>query len=77
MVLEFENDALVTGYDVKTSKKGTKYTLVYILGDTGETFNCLCECEIPDNFKPLKKYKVRFRVIPGRYTQLKVVGFDE
>lgn len=71
-MFEFEENIIVTGFDRRTSKQGKEYTLVNILDNTGKTFGCILDCPIPSGVKQLDKVKAHFKVIPGRYVQLRV-----
>lgn len=74
--LEFEQKCIVTGKEQRTSQKGLDYTLINILDDTGKTFSCMADVDVSD-IKPLDTYNVRFKIIPGRYLQLRVVGISK
>lgn len=74
--LEFEQRCIITGQEQRTSQKGLNYVLINILDDNGKTFSCISDVTIED-LKPLDTYNVRFKVIPGRYLQLRVVGINK
>lgn len=72
-MLEFEEIMVYTGKQIRTSEKtGNQYTLVYYLDETGQTFSTIAECVVPE-LKQLDQVQVKFKVIPGRYTQLKTI----
>lgn len=74
-MLEFkEENMILTGIAEKESKKtGNEYLIANFLDEEGNTFSCMVDFPInKTEFKQLDKVDVIFRVIPGRYTQLRV-----
>ena len=77
-MLEFvEKNIVFTGAEIRVSKKGEEYILVNFLGSDGKTFACVCDCQIPSNLKQLDRVDVTFKVLPGRYTQLRVLNLSK
>lgn len=78
-MLEFEEKCILTGIEKRLNKDKTKtYIIINFLDETGKTFGCLWEgAIIPDNLKQLDKVDVKFKVYPGRYTQLKVLDIKK
>jgi hypothetical protein len=77
-MLEFRENCILTGIEKRiSSKSGEVYIIANILGENGKTFSCVVECEIPQGLSQLDKVDVEFKVIPGRYTQLKVIGLKK
>ena len=74
-MLEFIEELVVTGIDERISKQGNKYTIVNYLGENGQTFGTVAECNIP-NIKQLDKVNATLKVYPGRYLQLKTIGLE-
>ena len=72
-MLKFKERCILTGIEKRKSQKtGTEYTLANFLGESGQTFGCIVEGNIPQGVKQLDIVEVDFIVVPGRYTQLKV-----
>ena len=76
-MLEFKERCILTGVQQKISKTGSNYIIANFLGDNGETFGCMVECEMPQGLKQLDHVDVKFKVIPGRYIQLKVIDIKK
>jgi len=77
-MLEFKEKCILTGIEKRISKKSDEtYIIANFLGDNGQTFGCIVECDIPQGIKQLDQVDVVFKVIPGRYTQLKVIGLNK
>lgn len=74
-MLEFkEENMILTGIIKRESKKtGNEYLVANFLGEDGNTFGCMVDFPVNKaDFKQLDSVDVIFRVIPGRYTQLRV-----
>jgi hypothetical protein len=77
-MLNFKEKMILTGITQRISQKTQeKYLLVNFLGEDGQTFGCMADCEIPQGLEQLDKVEVDFKVLPGRYTQLKVLGLKK
>lgn len=78
-MLEFREERIIlTGIDTRISKNtGEEYKIINFLGENGQTFGCMAECDIPGNLKQLDEVNVLFKVLPGRYTQLRVVDIKK
>ena len=74
-MLEFIEELVVTGIDERVSKQGNKYTIVNYLGENGQTFGTICDCNVP-NINQLDRVVAKLKVIPGRYLQLKTIGLE-
>lgn len=77
-MLEFKEILIYTGKDERVSEKTQKpYTIVNYLDDKGQTFGTIAECNIPIDLKQLQLVEVTFKVIPGRYLQLKTLSINK
>lgn len=73
-----EKNLILTGIEKRISKKTDReYSIVNFLDRNGQTFGCMLDTELEDNFSQLDNVDVLFEVIPGRYTQLKVKGLKK
>lgn len=73
-MLKFEKDLIFTGQETKERKDKTTYTLVSYLGETGQTFQTMAKCAIPNDLKQLDKVHVNFNLIPGRYFTFETIA---
>ena len=72
-MLEFKEKIILTSIEQKESQKtGRTYKIANFLGENGQTFTTMLDCDVPDGLKQLDWVDVLFKVIPGRYTQLRV-----
>lgn len=72
----FDVDLVLTGLEKRISKdKGREYTIARFLNEEGKTFDALVEesCIIPDDIKQLDRVKVTFKVITGKFINLRVL----
>ena len=77
-MLEFKEICILTGVEQRKSKKtGETYRIVNFLGENGQIFSCMLESDVPAGLKQLDKVEVNFKVYPGRFTQLKVLGIKK
>jgi len=76
-MLEFKERCIITGVQKKISKTGNSYIIANFLDENGQTFGCIVECDIPQDLKQLDHVDVKFKVIPGRYIQLKVIDIKK
>lgn len=78
-MLEFNEKMIITGVEQRVSQKtGDTYKIANFLGENGQTFGCMVEGNININgIEQLDKVDVKFKVIPGRYTQLKVLDMKK
>lgn len=77
-MLQFKEKMILTGIEERTSQKtGEKYRLANFLGENGQTFGSMVDCSIPDGLSQLDTVDVGFKVIPGRYTQLRVTSINK
>lgn len=74
--LEFKQKLIFTGSSERKSKKGFTYTLINFLDDAGESFSCMSDLDYDIKCKQLDKVNVHFKVVPGRYTQLRVLDIS-
>lgn len=74
--MEFKVEGMVfLGLEKRVSKKTEQvYHVGNFLGSDGNIVQCMIECPLPDGLKQLDRIDVLFKVIPGRYTKLSVVG---
>ena len=76
--LEFKETCILTGIEQRKSKQtGKSYIIANFLGENGKTFGCIVDCEIPQGLKQLDKVEVRFKVVTGRYTHLRVTNIKK
>lgn len=76
-MLQFNSVCIFTGFALRKSKNsGNSYNLVSFLGSEGQTFSCIMDCSKP-NLEQLDKVNVTFKVVPGRYTQLRVLDLKK
>jgi len=77
-MLEFKEKCILTGISKRTSTKtNEEYLLINFLGEDGQTFGCMGSSDLAadvQGLQQLDKVEVNFKVIPGRYTQLKVLS---
>lgn len=78
-MLEFREERMIlTGINSRISKNtGEEYKIINFLGENGQTFGCMAECDIPLTLKQLDEVSVHFKVLPGRYTQLRVLDIKK
>lgn len=77
-MLRFKERCILTGIEKRKSKKtDTEYNIANFLGENGQTFGCIVEGNVSQGVKQLDTVEVDFRVVPGRYTQLKVEGIKK
>lgn len=72
-MFEFSEEVIVTGISNRVSKQGKEYKVLNILDENGQTFGCMVDCVLP-RINQLDRLNLRFKVVPGRYTQMKVIG---
>ena len=73
-MLEFEKELIITGAEQRTRKDGTVYTLIHVMGETGQTFSCVYKGEINKvmSLQKMEKYKINFELFLGQYTRLSI-----
>ncbi|MEW9097384.1 MAG: hypothetical protein AB2417_20110 [Clostridiaceae bacterium] len=77
-MLEFKEKLIYTGSDERTSTKTrVDYQLITYLGENGQTFSTVADCQIPSDIKQLDRVEVTFKVVPGRYIQLKTLDIKK
>lgn len=76
-MLKFKEKIIMTGIERRVSKLGKEYLIINYLGDDGKTFSTLAECHIPEDISQLDEVEVTFKVIPGRYVQLKTIDIKK
>ena len=76
-MLEFKERCILTGVQKKLSKAGNSYIIANFLDENGQTFGCIVECDLPEGLRQLDHVDVKFKVIPGRYIQLKVIDIKK
>lgn len=72
-MFEFKETLIVTGIEEKTSRNNIRYKVAYFLGENGKTFSCVLDCEISKDIKQLDRVEAKFKLTPGRYTNLRVI----
>lgn len=76
LMFEFKEEMVVTGVVNKTSKKGNEYVIVNYLGQDGQTFGTMAECNLP-NLNQLDRVLATFKLTPGKYIQLKTIDIEK
>lgn len=77
-MFELKEEIIFTGFNQRTSQKtGAPYTIVNFLGQDGQTFGVMADCDIPLDLVQLDKVKVTFKVMTGRYTQLRLIDIKK
>lgn len=77
-MLEFETELVYTGHEKRTNQKsGTEYVLTNFLDEKGQTFGCVTECNINHDIVQLDRVRALLKVVPGRYTQLRVLEMEK
>lgn len=77
-MLEFKEVCILTSIQQrKSNKTGKPYTIAFFLGENGQTFGCVVDCSVPEGLSLLDKVEVGFKVIPGRYTHLRVISIEK
>lgn len=77
-MLQFESELVYTGSEKRTNKKsGTDYLLTNFLDEKGQTFGCVTDCAVDHDIEQLDRVNVLLKVVPGRYTQLRVLSMEK
>jgi len=76
-MLEFKERLILTGVQQKISKTGNSYIIANFLDENGQIFGCIVDCDLPEGLRQLDHVDVKFKVIPGRYIQLKVIDIKK
>ena len=72
----FDVDLVLTGLEKRMNKdKSREYMIARFLNEDGKTFDALVDesCIIPDGIKQLDRVKVTFKVITGKFINLRVL----
>lgn len=74
-MLEFKERLIYTGRYERVSERGKKYTILNFLGEDGKTFGVIANCEVPE-INQLQQVHVKFKLTPGRYNKLEIIGIE-
>lgn len=76
-MFQFQEKLIYTGKKELISKKtGSPYTIYNFLDDSGEVFGAMAENFIEGDFMQLDLVLAHFIVVPGRYTQIKLLSME-
>lgn len=77
--MEFKVEGMIfMGVEKRVSKKTKEpYLVGTLVGANGNIVQTMIECELPAGLQQLDKVDVLFKVIPGRFTKLSVIGIKK